>query len=406
VHEADFHSPISLPDGRGIVFLVHRTPQGTSAIDLLAGGRRSRRYQDDARIWLQGLAWSESGHLLFASVGGSSSVWALPIDPGSLAPAGERFLVAADASAPSISRDGTLLLSGLASSAHYQPVVIGRDGERVAALGEPLPHADHVSFTPDGKWVGFCGFEQETTSVWVHDVERGSRSRLWANVGCGGAAEGLAWSPDGERLAMADSDNGSIRIRRRDGSDTERKLVDGAQPNLSRDGRWLLLTRVSEETKQDVWVVALDGESEPEPLLATKASEQQPHLSPDGRYLAYVSDETGHTEVLLRPFPKGSGRWQASTAGGDMPRWSADGARLYYLQDGDLLMEVEVDLGGMPRLSDPRPLFSATARHLGLEHGYDPAPDGQGFVTVELQNLSDGGDLTLIRPWPPQTAAR
>ena len=178
---------------------------------------------------------------------------------------------------------------------------------------------------------------------------------------------------------------------------------------ISRDGQWLVARaggQVAQSGGRDISALRLGTDTALTPLVATSYDESEIALSPDGRWLAYVSDETGHTEVLLRPFPKGSGRWQASTAGGDMPRWSADGARLYYLQDGDLLMEVEVDLGGMPRLSDPRPLFSAADRRLGLEHGYDPAPDGQGFITVELQNLSDGGDLTLIRPWPPQTAAR
>ncbi len=103
----------------------------------------------------------------------------------------------------------------------------------------------------------------------------------------------------------------------------------------------------------------------------------------------------------MRPFPEGTGQWQVSAAGGNMPRWSADGTRLFYIQDDDLLMEVELTLAGAPVLSDPRPLFSSAAHRLGTDHGYDVSPDGGSFVVVAFGAESgSGGDLTLISPWP------
>ena len=114
-----------------------------------------------------------------------------------------------------------------------------------------------------------------------------------------------------------------------------------------------------------------------------------------------MSDETGRGEVNLQPFPEGHGRWQVSFAGGDLPRWSGDGTRLSFLQDDTLMMEVEVTLGETPLLSDPRQAMTAASGRLGLEHGYDIAPDGESFVTVAFgEETGTGGDLTLISPWP------
>jgi len=405
-HESDFHQVLALPDGKGVVFLVHRTPGGISAIDLFAGGQRRRILQEDSHGGLEGLAWAESGQLLYGVSGGGGAAWALPLDPGTFEKRGDPYLVAANVSAPSISRDGTLLLSNFASAGHHQLEIVGLDGVPRTALGDALPHVDHASFSPDGKRVAYCLLGPDSSDVWVFDVDRGSRSRLWSNANCGGIAQGISWSADGTELAVSESDKETIHILRVDGSRTERELTEGGQPVLSRDGRWLVLTRTTEKTKQDIWALPLAG-GEARPLLVSEASEQQPRLSPDGRYLAYVSDETGHTEVHLCPFPEGAGRWQVSISGGEMPRWSADGRRLFYLQNDDQMMLVDIDLRGMPVLSDPRPLFSSANKRLGPSHGYDIAPDGSGFVTVELGTPEGGGgDLTLIRPWPPQNAGQ
>jgi Tol biopolymer transport system component len=406
--EQDFHGPFGLPDGRGVAFYVHRTPNSIGTIDVYAGGKRTRVYEDPEHAWLQGFAWSASGHLLFGIGGGGGGVWALPVDSRRLVATGPPFLVSPGGSAPSISSDGTLLLSSFDTTGNHKLVVADRAGKIRETLGEPMQHVDHASFSPDGERIAFCEFQDQGSSVWVLDVKRNSRSRLWSNVGCGGSAEGLSWSPDGKELAMANSTDGSIRIRRWDGSDADRKLADGGQPDLAPGGTELLFTRIGKETKQDIWSLPLDGRGDARPFLATAASEEGPRLSPDGRYLAYVSDETGHTEVHLRPFPTGAGRWQVSNGGGGQPRWSADGRRLFYIRNDDEIMEVETDLRGTPVLSDPRPLFSSQALHLGPGHGYDVLPDGSGFVTIELGTslAAGGGDLTLIRPWPPGSGGR
>jgi serine/threonine-protein kinase len=168
----------------------------------------------------------------------------------------------------------------------------------------------------------------------------------------------------------------------------------------------LVFSSENDEMKGDLWMLTLpDGE--PQQILATPAAEEQPKVSPDGRYLAYVSNESGRSEVYLRSFPEGSGRWQVSAEGGEYPRWSGVGDRLFFIQDTDRIMVAEVELKATPILSNPRPLFSATTGRFGPEHGYDVAADGKSLVLVELGGgASAGADLTLITPWPDETTGR
>jgi Tol biopolymer transport system component len=398
--ESDFHEPLALPGGRGILFIVHRAAEGIDTVALLAGGERRTVFQKD-KEWLQSPAWSEAGYLLVGSSGGNSGVWAIPMQPADLTVTGEPFLIAANMATPSISRDGTLLLSNGSAVGHHQLSLIDRAGERTAKVGEPVSHADNATFSPDGAKIAVCVFEAQGQSVWVYDLKRDSRSRLWSGVMCGGTQGGTGWSPDGERLLISDRLSGTIRSRRVDGSDDDVAVVEGFEPDVSPDGALLVFTRDSEETGSDLWVAPLDNVASARPFLASPAMEEQPEISPDGRFVAYVSDETGRGEVYLRSFPEGHGRWQVSFEGGDCPRWSAEGNRLVFLQDDNLVMEVGVTLGETPVLSDPRRLFSAATHRLGPEHGYDVAPDGDSFVTVAFGEESGaGGDLTLMSPWP------
>jgi Tol biopolymer transport system component len=398
--ESDFHEPLALPGGRGIVFIIHRAAEGIDTVGLLAGGERRTLMQKDGEWW-QSPSWSEAGYLLLASSGSNPGVWAVPMRSADVTVTGEPFLVAANTGAPSISRDGTLLLSRTSNIGRHQLSLIDRTGERTVAVGEPVSHADNATFSPDGAKIAICVYEAQGQSIWVYDLERHSRSRLWSNVMCGGAQGGIAWSPDGQRLLMSDRSTGTIRSRRADGSDEEIEVVDGFEPDVSPDERLVVFTRNTEETGSDLWVGPLDNAASARPFLASPATEEHPQVSPDGRFIAYVSDETGRSEIQLRPFPEGHGRWQVSFAGGDLPRWSGNGTRLYFLQDDNLVMEVEVTLGETPLLSDPHRIFSAASHRLGPEHGYDVAPDGESFVTVAFgEETEAGGDLTLISPWP------
>jgi len=404
--ESDFHEPFAVPGGRGILFIVHRVPEGIDTIDLYADGRRRTLYQQP-EAWLESPTWSESGHLLFSRLDGGGGVWALPLGPRDLEPRGDPFLVASGASGPSVSDDGTLLVSTVRRTGGQQISRIGLDGKVLAAVGDEVGHADGTTFSPDGTRLATCIFDPKRASVWVYDLVRGSRVRLLSDVSCGSKSGGVAWSGDGERMAIADQSSKNLLVRRTDGGDTAATLTEGKQPDWSRDSRWLAFSRDDGETKVDLWRMDLESGGAPEPFLATAATEEQPRISPDGRFLAYVSDESGRGEIYLRPFPSGAGRWQVSVAGGDLPRWSATGDRLYFVQEGTKLMAVDVALRSTPLLSDPHALFPDAGARFGLEHGYDVAPDGKSLGLVQLGGAYQAGsDLTLISPWPGTTPGR
>jgi len=402
--ESDFHEPIALPGGRGIVFVVHRVPEGIDTIDLYADGRRRTLYQQP-ESWLGSVAWSKSGHLLFERLDGGGGVWALPLGPKDLERRGDPFLVVSGASGPSVSDNGILLVSAISQTGVHHLARVGLNGTVLARAGDAVGHADGMTFSPDGSRLATCIFDPKRASVWVYDLERGSRVRLFSDVSCGSDNGGVAWSGDGERLAVADLSSKNLLVRRTDGSDTAATLTEGKQPDWSRDGRWLAFSRDAEETKVDLWMLDLESGGAPEPFLVTPATEEEPRISPDGRFLAYVSDESGRSEIYLRPFPRGSGRWQVSVAGGGFPRWSPIGDRLYFVQGETKLMAVDVSLRSTPLLSDPVAVFSGADGRFGYEHGYDVAPDGKSLGLIELTGGDEaGGDLTLIAPWPDPAA--
>jgi len=157
--------------------------------------------------------------------------------------------------------------------------------------------------------------------------------------------------------------------------------------------------------KSDIWQVVTTGEASPTVFLATDANERSPQVSPDGRFVAYVSDETGEDEVYVRPFPQGEGRWRISAEGGRHPKWNGDGTELFFVegeQDATTLMAVTTDLGSGFQSGLPEKLFfgpkSQAPLYIYGDSMYDPAPDGQRFVVV--RSVVEGEPIvTVVQNW-------
>jgi Tol biopolymer transport system component len=173
-------------------------------------------------------------------------------------------------------------------------------------------------------------------------------------------------------------------------------------PEWSRDGRYLVYQELSVAIRYVE--IGADGRAgEPITFLATPAREGQPSFSPDGRFLAYVSDESGRTEVYVRPFPSGTGRWQASVDGGAMPRWSRDGNELFYV-NGSVLMSVSVSTTRGVALGLPQELFrSNDLRARAPVPSYDVSADGQRFLTLvreaDLEDAPTETDIHVVQNW-------
>ncbi len=234
--------------------------------------------------------------------------------------------------------------------------------------------------------------------LWVFDLDRGTSTPLLGDF-LEGVEGGAIWSPDGSTITFGSSRAGSWDIYRvrADGSGTaEPQLVvaDDVRPvSWSPDGSTLVYVTESLETGVDIWT--LERDSEPTPFLATSPNEGGASVSPDGRWLVYVSDQSGRREVYLQPFPAGGERVQVSTRGGTEPRWSRDGYELYFRR-GDLLHAVSTDIdttGGL-QVGQPEVLFEAAfemSTPYNMMANYDVGLEGDRFLMVA--NSSTTGPL-------------
>jgi len=193
-------------------------------------------------------------------------------------------------------------------------------------------------------------------------------------------------------------------------------LVEGpgtlSGSDSSRDGRFLVYCQHNLETGRDIRYIELgpDGDAgEPVTVLDSPADEYLPRLSPDGRFLAYSSDESGRVEIYVRPFPDGDGKWQASVNGGELPRWRSDGSELYYF-GGSALMAVSVSSESAFALGRPQLLFEAPGLVSlgGTFGGYDVSADGQRFLTVAPVEGAEAASpkIRLVQNWHEETLVR
>ncbi|MHC4219729.1 MAG: TolB family protein, partial [Planctomycetota bacterium] len=187
-----------------------------------------------------------------------------------------------------------------------------------------------------------------------------------------------------------------------DGTGEDRELVEGAPYDCSRDGRFLLYGKRSDDTKGDIWYMPLQDGSEPVALVQTSASETRGRLAPDGGVIAYLSDESGRDQVYIKRFPSGDGKWQVSLDGGSWPRWSHAGDELFFVNENSLWV-VPVQTEPTVTLGSPRELFSGNKMGVALYLGYDVAPDDERFVVIQNQSGAMGrGGITVVQNWLAQ----
>ncbi|MGD8376828.1 MAG: hypothetical protein PVF68_11855 [Acidobacteriota bacterium] len=408
--ELDFHDPVHVPGG--ILFVVHRHRfenhgGGPDTLAVLTGGERRDILRIDERV-LQWPFLTPSGFLLFAAAsadGEDRPIWAVRLDPSTLEPLGERFTVAAYGREPTVSADGTLVY---ASTNLYVPrrrlVVLDDEGEPVREVGEPRRALAYGHLSPEAGRVALVVREEGRFDTHVMDLEQGVLTRL--SFAAGITVSG-GWFPGGETLLVGEqlgTDAATYYRARADGSDKQAlfSLPGGFLPELAPDGRDLIFV-LRREGEQDLWRVPLEEEgAAPEPFLEGPAQEWGPAFSPDGRYLAYRSDLSSHPEVYLTRYPSGEGRWQVSRGGGDVPRWSPEGDRLYYMRGSDLMV-VDVELDPVPRTGRPRVVASAGEILSGVRI-YEPLPGGQVLFAWDVPRSPDEEkppQIFVVENWSP-----
>ncbi len=400
VGEATHRWPQLLPGGRKVLFTAHVSATGgfdaaTIKVVDLDSGTQTIVY----RGGYYG-RYVESGHLLFVNQG---TLFAVPFDLDSLEVAGSTAPVAENvADDPGsggaqfdVSSNGILVhRRGTSGPGQYPAVWLDRDGQTSTLLAEPRTYVES-RVSPDGRRVAMTELNNDNWDVWVYDLTRGTRTRLTFEDGIEGPA---VWSPDSSELIYSSDADGSDDLWRKaaDGSGEAVQLtkedVQIFVSDWSADGRYVLALRGGAADAAAGWAGGADigyldlkaEEIKLVPFLATRFQESEAAFSPNGRWVAYQSNESGRTEVYVRPFPAAGGRWQVSDEGGAYARWAANGRELYYRTDEGIMVVSITDDGSF---TASRPRLLTAGNFLGGSTGvavagstfadYDVAPDGR-----------------------------
>jgi len=406
--------PWFLPDGQHFLYFTRNTRPSEAAIFLasLDGKVRKRLVNSSqAGAYAPPAIGAELGHLLFIR---ERTLMAQPFDHKRLELTGEPFPVAEQVGASlamgffSVSANGVLAYRTSLSSGSSQLIWFDRQGKALGSLGQPVI-SDFVSISPDGKHVAMDQVDRTgNRDVWILDAERGVPTRFTFD----GAQDFMpVWSPDGARLAFAtDRNTGSydIYVKDSNGSGNEQLLMKSGRPeHWSSDGRYLLFSLLDSQNGYDLWVLPL-GSGEPKPVsyLQTKFDERQGQFSPDGRWVAYVSNESGDAtqyQVYVQSFPIGGGKFQISADGGVQPRWRRDGKELFYIGPDRKLMALDVKTSPRFEYDTPKVLFDPSILGGAANYTfsrYDVAPDGKRFLVVSAAADNPAAEpITVLLNW-------
>ncbi|HJU61452.1 MAG TPA: protein kinase, partial [Candidatus Binatia bacterium] len=337
--------PSFLPDGRHFVYQSWngRGDETTIYVASIDGGERKPIVKNDSNV-----AYTAPGYLLFAR---NTTLMAQPFDAVKLQVSGEPFPVVEDVafnlaagySNFSVSENGTLVFENGGPS-NRQLVWFDRTGRQLNLVGPPGAYND-VVLSPDEKTVAIQQDDGTNNDLWLMDLVRGVPSRFTFNPAL---EDDPTWSPDGTVIVFNSERDGTRGLYRKvsSGAGNEELLVKADVvtngTHWSHDGKFVIFESSLPKTGSDLFVLPLFGDMKPYPVLATEFNETHGRFSPDGRWLAYVSNESGRNEVYVQSFPASGGKWQVSTTGGAQPQWRSDGKELFYMAPDRRLMAVDV----------------------------------------------------------------
>jgi eukaryotic-like serine/threonine-protein kinase len=396
-------APELLPDGRTVLFTVAAatsTHVGVTTIDggevtLLTEGRQPRLLP--------------SGRLVFAR---DRALWMAGFDPSARRLTSEPVQVFDGVERSTLNAfvhfavadDGTLFYipwrrqAGLMRLAWHD-----RSGRELGLVREGAG-LTRFNLSPHGRRVAIAVADGDERDIWVVDLERKTSLRLTSDPVPDSQP---VWSPDGTHIAYrSDRDGGGVFLRRADAASEARRLTRATAGfhipyAFTPDGTRVLFTDFRDYGDQDIRAVSLDTLAV-DPVLAERFAEVHPAISPDGKWLAYQSDESGRFEVYIRPYPEVTrGRWQVSPNGGTSPAWRRDGREIVFAA-GSVLTAVDFAGSGSPRLGPPHRLFTAVSSGERLGPQFDVSPDGQRVLLLSpapTNPVADRPEVRVVQGW-------
>ncbi|MGB9203673.1 MAG: protein kinase [Terriglobales bacterium] len=349
----------------------------------------------------QGASYA-AGQLVYYSGG---AIWAVPFDEHKLTVMGNAVQVASGAAEDNYVGQASASMTGVLVYAPGQAGNFARNLYSANRSGMEqkldVPAADYVdpAVSPDGKRLAICVRSMSEQQLAVYERDRGVLMRIVAN---GAFNDAPVWTPDGKYLlfdtAGPAGKRGIYRIAG-DGSSTPQLLRETATGShvTAIAGSYASVMVNDPVTSSDLWLLSLGNSYELRPFKQTPAAERQGTLSPDGRWMAYASNESGRSEVYVEPVPGPGGRWQISTNGGEQPRWARNAREIFY-RNGTKMMSVPVQVQPVFQAGKAVELFDRKFDRGGAVGGYDVTPDGQTFVMTRSEQANPT-EIRVVVGW-------
>jgi Tol biopolymer transport system component len=399
--------PQMLPDGKTLLYtgaLDTNLANMKIVMQSLESGKRKVLLRSGLAPW-----YLPTGHIIFIQANNNTgSLFAIPFNLDRLETTGGAVPIIEGIADAAVSRSGTLIYVPLpkaaaeskdATSSRCTLVWVNRQGKEELLAAAPNEYGP-FKISPDGTRVALTIGNDNSQDIWIWELTRGTKTRLTFREG-----EDIwpLWTPDGQRIVY--QSGADINWKAADGSGEVEKLA--SWPNApgpftwSKDGKILLTWELNLSGLQsDIGMMSMEGDHARKPLLQEKYCEDHPQISPDGRWLAYASNESGQSEVYVRPFPEiNKGRWPISTSGGSGPLWSPDGKELFY-RNGESVMAVPVETGPLFKAGKVKELFRGNyvSTNVGsiILPMWDISPDGKRFLMMKQPGSTGAAPTTAV----------
>jgi serine/threonine protein kinase/Tol biopolymer transport system component len=395
--------PEFLPDGRHFLYMA----QGQRPEDHMyrvgsLDSKESKRLGAAQSL----VTYAPPGHILFVR---ENTLVAQPFDAKALKTTGEPVplaehigTVSTGLARFSVSRNGVLVYRTGESASRL--LWVDRSGRELSTIGDPADYSDTLlSPTADRLALVLTDPRVGKADIWIRDLAREVSSRFTFDSGDDVSP---LWSPDGKTIVFSSNRGGQFDLFAKSvgGGGQEEVLVRNDELKFahswSRDGRYIAFQSRGKKTGWDIWILPTFGDRKPTLFLQTSFNELRPAFSPDGRWIAYQSNESGRGEIYVQAFPGPGGKWQVSSAGGVEPAWRADGKEIYYGAPEQKLMAVDIKAGESFQAGVPHPLFQARVQPItNVRNHYLPTGDGQRFLLLAPVGRESLVPTTVVLNW-------